>query len=194
VERQPTVRVHACTSASALYTVLGRGPGVVVQVRALALASMFSDAMRDALGELPYQVAAAVAAPEILREFGVNGVQHGDVVVFTNGRIVGRVPREEPEPETRVVALLRASLSPWLGRAGQAQWDDDESDPFVVIGVPPSASFDEVHAAWRARLAEYHPDRFMRAGSKIRQVAEAESQRINVAFRRIAERFGRTTS
>lgn len=188
------VRVHACANASALYAVLGHGPAVVVQVRALALASMFPDAMREVLAELPYKVSGAVTAPETLREFGVNGVEHGDIVVFTNGRVVGRIPRHEPAPEARIVGLLRASLSPWLGRTGQAQWDDDESDPFDVIGVPSSASFEEVHAAWRARLAEYHPDRFMRAGSKIREVAQAESQRINAAYRRIAERFGRTTS
>lgn len=195
MERQSTAaRVIACSNPAALYDLFGRGPAVVVQVRALALPSMFSDAMRDAIAALPYDVAAAVAAPETLHAFGVSAAQHGDVFVFAGGRVIGRVPRGDAEPQLRVVGLLRASLSPWLGRTGDAQWDDDESDPFDVIGVPASATFEEVHAAWRVRLAEYHPDRYMRAGTKIREVAEAESQRINAAFRRLAERFGRTTS
>lgn len=195
MERQVTaVRVQACSTAAALFSLLGRAPGVVVQVRALALPSMFSAEIGDALAALPYQVSAAVAPPETLREFGLTTAQPGDIVVFAGGRVVGRVSRTDSNADDRVVGLLRASLSPWLGRSGAAQWDDDESDPFAVIGVPTSASFDEVHAAWRTRLAEYHPDRFMRAGAKIREVAEAESQRINAAYRRIAERFGRPAS
>lgn len=186
-----TVRIHACSAPDALYTALGRAPAVVVQVRALALPTMFPDDLRTAIEALPYEVGAAVAAPETLRAFGVIGVRTGDALVFSGGRLVGRVEKSDDDALARVIGLLRASLSPWLGREGAVQWDEDDSDPFAVIGVPDSASFDEVHAAWRARLSEYHPDRFARAGSKIRHVAEVESQRINAAYRTIADRFGR---
>jgi DnaJ-domain-containing protein 1 len=46
-----------------------------------------------------------------------------------------------------------------------------------------------VRAAWRLRLAEYHPDRFAAAGEKIKRMAESESQKINAAFVDIKNRF-----
>ncbi len=36
------------------------------------------------------------------------------------------------------------------------------------------------------KLAEYHPDRFTRAGEKIRRLATVEPQRINAAFQAIS--------
>jgi DnaJ-domain-containing protein 1 len=59
-----------------------------------------------------------------------------------------------------------------------------------VIGVPATAAFDEVHAAWRQKLAEYHPDRFTRAGEKIRKLASSETQRLNAAYQAIARARG----
>lgn len=188
------VDIEGCTSGGALSRVLGSAPAAVVHVRALAVATMFPNDLREALDGVPYEIAASVAPPEVLHAVGVKVVRLGDTLVFVGGRLVGRVTREDATPVGRVLGLLRASLSPWLGKKQAVGWDDDDAsdaDPFVVLGVPASASFEEVHAAWRAKLAEYHPDRFARAGEKIRQVALSESQRLNAAFRAIAERRGR---
>lgn len=241
----PTVAI--CDSGEDLRRLLAQAPATVVHVRALALSSMFPKTLRDALGVMPYEVAAAVAPPEVLKEVDIAVARLGETMVFAAGRFVGRIGKDDVDPAGRVLGFLRASLSPWVGRRSSPDfeaWDDvtpavpplwqtarraqelygqvaeateaepiaepvietageiprqwsprpaatsSESDPFAVIGVPETANFDEVHAAWRARLAEYHPDRFARAGEKIRQVALAESQRLNAAFRAIARRYG----
>lgn len=186
--------VEACGTAAGFARALGRAPAVVVHVRALAVPSMFPSDVRDAADGVPYDVLLAVAPPEVVHACGVTAAGLGDTLVFAGGRLVGHLDRSLPDVAKRVAGLLRASLSPWLGRTGAEQWDEDgpdDADPFAVLGLPRTASFEEVHAAWRARLGEYHPDRFERAGEKIRRVAAAETARLNAAFREIAERYGR---
>jgi DnaJ-domain-containing protein 1 len=117
---------------------------------------------------------------------GVQGPRLGETLVFSGRRLLGRLAPEAPGHGEGLLALLRAGLSPFVGKAGVAQWEDDESDdPFAIIGVDPAASLEEARAAWRRRLAEYHPDRFETAGAKIRRLALLETQRLNAAFEAI---------
>lgn len=57
-------------------------------------------------------------------------------------------------------------------------------DPYVILGVLPDASDAEVRAAWRAQLAEAHPDRARSRGlpSEFIEVAEAKAAAINAAY------------
>jgi len=120
----------------------------------------------------------------------VSGPRLGEVLLFSGARLVGRIGAEVADKRERLLGLLTAGIAPWLGKRGQPdpefEYEQEGVDPFAVIGVPATAAFDEVHAAWRQKLAEYHPDRFMRAGEKIRQLANTETQRINAAFQAIA--------
>ncbi len=63
----------------------------------------------------------------------------------------------------------------------RADEDLDEEWP-RVLGVGAMAPEAEVRAAWRARLAQYHPDKVSGMGPEIVQVAERESARINAAW------------
>ncbi|MCG5055109.1 MAG: J domain-containing protein [Myxococcales bacterium] len=184
--------VFCCSDAQSLRRVLdpSSASAAVVRVRALALPSMFPSALREALNALPYRVACVVAPPEAL-PLEDRAVRLGDSVVFIAGRVAGRVPAEASDPVGAVFGLLSSGLSPRLGRSDQPRWEDDEGgDPFSVLGVSPAASLEQVRAAWRAKLAEYHPDKFMRAGSRIQAVAADESRRLNAAFARIAAQRG----
>ncbi len=157
---------------------------------------MFPPALADAAAQVPYAVVCAVAPPDALRPLPGGAAMVpppvlGEALVFSRGRLVGRLDASEVFPALTLIGLLRAGLSPWVGRPGAPQWDDDDCDPFTTIGVSPGATFDDVRAAWRERLAEYHPDRFATAGAKIKQLALSESQRLNAAFHEIRRRAGR---
>lgn len=182
--------VDCCSSARALRGVLQRTPAAVVQIRILPVPSMFPAELSDATASLPFEVRCAVTPPSVAEAIGVNGPQLGEVLLFSGGRLLGRIAAEVPNKADRLLGLLTAGIAPWLGKRGQPdpefEYEHEGIDPFSVIGVPSSAAFDEVHAAWRQKLAEYHPDRFMRAGEKIRQLANTETQRINAAFQAIA--------
>jgi DnaJ like chaperone protein len=57
-------------------------------------------------------------------------------------------------------------------------------DPYVVLGVAPDASDADVRAAWRAQLAEAHPDRARARGlpDEFIEVAEVKAAAINAAY------------
>ena len=185
--------VTCCSDARSVQRITERASAAVVRVRALAVPSMFPTALAEALLALPFSVVCIVAPPEALRpQYGKPAM--GDTLVVVNGLLVGAVPGETADVLSAVFGLLRVSISPWLGQpnAERDAWSDNANDdPFDVLGVSPGDPFESVRAAWRARLAEYHPDRYAQAGIKIRAVAEDESRRLNAAFARIAAHRGR---
>ena len=186
--------VHCCSSARALRGVLERTPAAVVQIRVLPIPSMFPAELHDATRPLPFQVTCAVTPPSVAEAVGVKEPVLGEVLLFSGGRLLGRIGADAVDKRERLLGLLTAGIAPWLGRGRRPEYeqefeyehDGEKGDPFAVIGVPSTAAFDEVHAAWRQKLAEYHPDRFMRAGEKIRRLATAETQRLNAAFQAIS--------
>lgn len=58
-------------------------------------------------------------------------------------------------------------------------------DPFEVLGVSRSASSDEIQAAYRARMMEYHPDKVAHLGAELQDLAHNKAQQIERAYRRL---------
>lgn len=67
-------------------------------------------------------------------------------------------------------------------RAKPAPEPVEVEDPYSLLGLTPQATLEEARAARNALLQQYHPDKVAGLGPKLRQVAEAETQRINAAF------------
>jgi hypothetical protein len=192
-ERTVSASVDCCATVRTLRAVIDSAPAAVVQTRVLPVPSMFPSELRGLPGALPFEVRCAVAQPSVLEAAGVKAPRLGEVLLFAGGRLLGRLEPELADKRARLLGLLKAGLAPWMNTGAPTEPADD--DPFAVIGVPRTAGFDEVHAAWRQKLAEYHPDRFARAGEKIRTLANDETQRLNAAFQAIAgARAARTRS
>ncbi|HXP00938.1 MAG TPA: DnaJ domain-containing protein [Luteibacter sp.] len=51
-----------------------------------------------------------------------------------------------------------------------------------VLGVAPDATHQEIVAAYRARMSQYHPDKVANMGEEIRALAERRSREINTAY------------
>jgi DnaJ like chaperone protein len=58
-------------------------------------------------------------------------------------------------------------------------------DAYEVLGVTRSASSDEIHAAYRARMMEYHPDKVAHLGDELQTLAHVKSQEIQRAYRQL---------
>jgi DnaJ like chaperone protein len=58
-------------------------------------------------------------------------------------------------------------------------------DPYEVLGIQPSATDDEVKAAYRKMALKHHPDRVATLGDDVRKAAEQKFQQINNAKERI---------
>ena len=64
------------------------------------------------------------------------------------------------------------------------------SDPYQVLGVPPTATDEEVKAAYRELAKKYHPDNY--ANSPLADLATEKMKEVNEAYDQImAERRGR---
>ena len=57
------------------------------------------------------------------------------------------------------------------------------SDPYKVLGIPPSASDDEVKAAYRELARKYHPDTYV--GNPLSDLAAEKMKEINEAYDKI---------
>jgi DnaJ like chaperone protein len=51
-----------------------------------------------------------------------------------------------------------------------------------VLEVSETASIEEIRAAYRAKIGQYHPDRVTGLGAEFREIAERRSKEINVAY------------
>jgi DnaJ-class molecular chaperone len=51
-----------------------------------------------------------------------------------------------------------------------------------VLGVPESAAREDINAAYKAKISQYHPDKVAGMAAEIRDIALARSKEINAAY------------
>ena len=77
-----------------------------------------------------------------------------------------------------------------LNMESGARADSNIEDAYKVLGIPPTATDDEVKAAYRKMALKHHPDRVATLGEDIRKAAEKKFQDINDAKERIFKARG----
>ncbi len=55
---------------------------------------------------------------------------------------------------------------------------DSIVDFFNILGVETTATADEIKAAYKVKIAEYHPDKVQKLGDKIKKVADIEAKKL----------------
>lgn len=90
------------------------------------------------------------------------------------------------------------------GRFGDKQRDDqrspsDQAPPLVdalsdqwfeVLEVPSSADFDEIKAAYKKKVWQYHPDKVSKLAPEFKEIADRKLKKINAAYEFIARSRG----
>ena len=73
---------------------------------------------------------------------------------------------------------------------------DDDSDPYIVLGLDATADRDEVRRTYRMLVAEHHPDRLIARGvpEELLELATARMAAINQAYARIMKQQRRLTA
>jgi len=106
-----------------------------------------------------------------------------------------RDPRAAPEPERDILA---EHFGPdWRTSFGfTSEGEDDEEaepgelDPYEVLEVEPTATWDEIVAAHRNQARMYHPDRLVDQSDEERARGEDRIRVINMAYRELRVRRG----
>jgi len=53
---------------------------------------------------------------------------------------------------------------------------------YEVLEVDPAVSMEEIHAAYRRLISQYHPDKVEHLGAELKELAARKSQEITVAY------------
>ena len=103
-------------------------------------------------------------------------------------KVDGTVATEEVEAIRECAAWMRMAstdVDSMLNLGG-----DSLEAAYKVLGVPPTATDDEVRRAYRKLALQHHPDRVATLGEDIRKAAEKKFQEINEAKERIYKARG----
>jgi hypothetical protein len=97
-------------------------------------------------------------------------------------------PPEEPKRNTFEEYFSTESLFNWTGGSDAIF---DESDPYVVLGLPPSATWEEISAQHRRLAKVHHPDRLLHASEEQRASSDKRIRDLNIAYMELRRRKGR---
>ena len=98
-----------------------------------------------------------------------------------------KAPQEEQKHSAFEDYYSTESLFDWTG----AHEVLDASDPYVVLGLPASATWEEISAAHRRLAKIHHPDRLVKASPEERATGEQRIRDLNVAYMELRRRKGR---
>ena len=105
-----------------------------------------------------------------------------------SGRTKKKPVEDETKRNTFEEYFSTESLFDWTGA------DDsifDESDPYVVLGLPPSATWEEISAAHRRLAKLHHPDRQIGTTEEERENSDRRIRELNIAYMERRRRKGR---
>ncbi len=107
------------------------------------------------------------------RGFGYRGEQS-----WRRGKSFGEQETTWFDEEERVWEEVRAQLK-WASYPGETYYD--------VLGVSRAATQDEIKKAYREKITQYHPDRFVNQSEVLRIRAEKISKKLNEAYGVLAD-------
>jgi DnaJ like chaperone protein len=86
------------------------------------------------------------------------------------------------------IIVIGACAGYWLvgflfkGKAPAAPHADAPPGWPAVLGVGADASVDEIRAAYKRQISQYHPDKVASLGEELQQLASQKTQQINAAY------------
>jgi DnaJ like chaperone protein len=67
----------------------------------------------------------------------------------------------------------------------QAEAPESSFDPYQILGIDSLASREEIQAAYKARMHEYHPDKVAHLGEELQKVAHRKAVEIQQAYEQL---------
>ncbi len=107
-------------------------------------------------------------------------------VVWVLGALVRLVMRRSLGARVGRGASGPWGQNPWgQGRGQPSNHSAQTRSPYDVLGVGPGASREEIRAAYRRLVQQYHPDRVANLAPEFRELAEQRMKEINAAYQQL---------
>jgi DnaJ like chaperone protein len=152
------------------------------------VAKVFNQARRDSPGYEPYarQLAGMFRDNPVVLEELLSCLAY---IAHADGKL-----HPSEERFLRQISDIFALDNAAFERATSIRRAPDETDPYQLVGVPRTASNDEIKSAYRKLVRENHPDRLMAQGvpEEFIEVANRKLAAINAAFDMIQKERGFT--
>jgi preprotein translocase subunit Sec63 len=106
-----------------------------------------------------------------------------------HGRTKKKVVEPDEKRNTFEEYFSAESLFDWTSSDESGIFD--ETDPYVVLGLPPSAPWEDISAAHRRLAKLHHPDRLHDATAEEREASDRRIRELNIAYMELRRRKGR---
>jgi hypothetical protein len=199
LKRRPLQRLHAWVHAASAQSALAGAIAAYGAALALAIAASQAPGQAAWADELNAGARQALVwYPLDARLFYANAVAAGFAIAAAALFYLLRRARLRRDYELEICAFRDlansdpcrpAEPSPEDQAAfDPSQWTEaNENDPndtwFAVLGLSPMATIEDVRGAYKTLIKQYHPDRVHGMAPVFRALAEAETKRINAAYR-----------
>ncbi len=178
----------------------------IERVLPMPLREEFKKTRQDAWVHSPLKPKATEAQLEYIRSLGgapMPGLNIAEASQLIEKLLEHSTPPSEQSATEKQIQYIRdlggnppAGLSKADASILISQLQAKQHDVIAVfnahnaLGVPESASEQEIREAYRNKMKEYHPDKVASLGAKLRELAEEESKEINRAYEDLLKRKG----
>jgi hypothetical protein len=199
LKRRPLQRLHAWVHATSAQSALAGAIAAYGAALALAIAASQAPGQAAWADELNAGARQALVwYPLDARLFYANAVAAGFAIAAAALFYLLRRARLRRDYELEICAFRDLANSDPCRPAepspddqaafDPSQWTEaNENDPndtwFAVLGLSPTATIEDVRGAYKTLIKQYHPDRVHGMAPVFRALAEAETKRINAAYR-----------
>ena len=76
-------------------------------------------------------------------------------------------------------------------RASGSNAGQSAKDPYEILGIGPGASWDDIQAAYKTKIKQYHPDKLSHLGEEFSTLANKRFLDIQAAYNRLKNEKGR---
>ena len=97
---------------------------------------------------------------------------------------------KKEEPRTEMPDVIVVNKRVYIDRPVRIT-DEEALDPYKVLDIRRKASWDEVEIAYKKKVKEYHPDKFLHSPKRIHKAAKEETERLNIAYEKLRRKHRR---
>jgi len=116
-------------------------------------------------------------------------LQEMDFVLFLAKEPVGVILTEAIREELNCLLGSPAETESGPAERPLVTCPPEDWEEYELLGLAPGASLVEVKAAYRERIKQCHPDKFVGRGAEFRQLAEERAKAVNAAYKILLAKF-----